>query len=107
MTTKHYQDLYYTKRHEIESVLISFLKLQYPATKIYHERAPFGGLRIFSKTTVLYNSETDTHSYVTMNWQLKDIDVDNVMDAISCKRYSDRDILLKFNLKFLVEFLVD
>jgi hypothetical protein len=103
MTTKHYQDLYYTKRHEIESVLISFLQKQYPAIKICCQRQSFGGLRIFSETAVLYNSETNTYTSVTMNWHLQEIDVENVMAAISCKRYSDRDILLKFNHKFLVD----
>ena len=103
MTTKHYQDIYSSQRQEIESVLVTFLQSQYPALKICHERAPFGGLRIFSKTTVLYNSETDTHISVSMNWQLQEIDVENVVAAITGKRYSAIAILLRFNQKFLVD----
>jgi hypothetical protein len=98
----NYLNNYYTTDTEVEKVLIKFIKSQYQRAEIKAERDTKGNLLIWKQGEVEFNEETQTYNITEVKWQLKDYDVENVIEVIKSKKYDSKDIWKKFNLKFLV-----
>ena len=98
----NYLNNYYTTDTEVEKVLIKFIKSQYKFAEIKGERDTKGNLLIWKQGEVEFDEETQTYNITEVKWQLKDYDVENVIEVIKSKKYDSKDIWKKFNLKFLV-----
>ena len=98
----NYLNNYYTTDTEVEKVLIKFIKSQYKFAEIKAERDTKGNLLIWKQGEVEFDEETQTYNITEVKWQLKDYDVENVIEVIKSKKYPSKDIWKKFNLKFLV-----
>jgi hypothetical protein len=98
----NYLNNYYTTDTEVEKVLIKFIKSQYKFAEIKAERDTKGNLLIWKQGEVEFDEETQTYNITEVKWQLKDYDVENVIEVIKSKKYDSKDIWKKFNLKFLV-----
>jgi len=98
----NYLNNYYTTDTEVKKVLIKFIKSQYKFAEIKAERDTKGNLLIWKQGEVEFDEETQTYNITEVKWQLKDYDVENVIEVIKSKKYDSKDIWKKFNLKFLV-----
>jgi hypothetical protein len=98
----NYLNNYYTTDTEVEKVLIKFIKSQYKFAEIKAERDTKGNLLIWKQGEVEFDEETQTYNITEVKWQLKDYDVENVIEVIKSKKYDSKDIWKKFNLKFLL-----
>jgi len=97
-----YLDQNHTPAKIINNVLIKFLESQYPSLVFEGVRDMKGNLVIRAGNTgeSAYDSETDTYTAISMRWDLKSHDVENVVDVIKSKQHKPENILAKFNLKF-------